>query len=181
MNYLGINVGHGASASLMVNGEVIIAAQEERFTKIKNFSGYPKKSIDFILKYLKEKKLKVHIAAFTTIKDKAIYYKYPFNHLFSIKDYQDHYENFFNKKTKKNENYLKKLSGKEDLYLSYNNLSKKKLNSYSHFQKMQKNFLIEQSKNTIDKIIFIDHHTCHAHYAFYSQSEKKKLCNSYFR
>jgi len=174
MNYLGINVGHGASASLMVNGEVIIAAQEERFTKIKNFSGYPKKSIDFILKYLKEKKLKVHIAAFTTIKDKAIYYKYPFNHLFSIKDYQDHYENFFNKKTKKNENYLKKLSGKEDLYLSYNNLSKKKLNSYSHFQKMQKNFLIEQSKNTIDKIIFIDHHTCHAHYAFYSQSEKKK-------
>ena len=39
---------------------------------------------------------------------------------------------------------------------------------------MQKNFLIEQSKNTIDKIIFIDHHTYHAHYAFYSQSEKKK-------
>ena len=39
MNYLGINVGNGASASLMINGEVIIAAQEERFTKIKNFSG----------------------------------------------------------------------------------------------------------------------------------------------
>ena len=100
MNYLGINVGHGASASLMINGEIVIAAQEERFTKIKNFSGYPKKSIDFCLKYLKEKKLRVDIAAFATIKHSVFYYKYPFNHFFKIKDYQDHYENFFNKKSK---------------------------------------------------------------------------------
>jgi carbamoyltransferase len=79
-----------------------------------------------------------------------------------------------NQKSKmKNENYLKKLSGKEDLYLPYNKLSKKNLNSNSYFQKMLKNFLNKQSQNTIDKIIFIDHHTCHAHYAFYSQSEKK--------
>ncbi len=87
-----------------------------------------------------------------------------------------------NQKSKmKNENYLKKLSGKEDLYLPYNKLSKKNLNSNSYFQKMLKNFLNKQSQNTIDKIIFIDHHTCHAHYAFYSQSEKKKLCNNNFR
>ena len=34
--YLGINVSHGASASLMVNGEIILAFQEERFNKIKS-------------------------------------------------------------------------------------------------------------------------------------------------
>ena len=33
--YLGINVSHGASASLMVNGTITAAVQEERFNKIK--------------------------------------------------------------------------------------------------------------------------------------------------
>ena len=31
--YLGINVSHGASASLMINGEIVLAFQEERFNK----------------------------------------------------------------------------------------------------------------------------------------------------
>ena len=35
--YLGINVSHGASASLMINGEIVLAFQEERFNKIKIF------------------------------------------------------------------------------------------------------------------------------------------------
>ena len=55
MIYLGINTSHGASASLMVNGKIIISIQEERLTNIKNFHGYPKKSIDFCLKYIKKK------------------------------------------------------------------------------------------------------------------------------
>ena len=35
--FLGIHVGHNASTSLMINGEVIFALQEERFTEQKNF------------------------------------------------------------------------------------------------------------------------------------------------
>jgi len=34
MLYLGINVSHNASATLMLNGEIIVAIQEERLTKI---------------------------------------------------------------------------------------------------------------------------------------------------
>ena len=37
MIFLGINISHNASAALMVNGEIIIAVQEERFTGIKKF------------------------------------------------------------------------------------------------------------------------------------------------
>ena len=37
--YLGINVSHGASAALMINGTIVVAVQEERFNKIKNFNG----------------------------------------------------------------------------------------------------------------------------------------------
>ena len=58
MIYLGINVSHNASAALMVDGEIVIAVQEERFTKKKNFQGYPKKSIDYCINYVKKKKRK---------------------------------------------------------------------------------------------------------------------------
>ena len=44
--FLGINVSHGASAALLINGKIVLAAQEERFNKVKNFVGYPKKSIE---------------------------------------------------------------------------------------------------------------------------------------
>ena len=38
--YLGINVSHGASAALMIDDTIVAAVQEERFNKIKNFSGF---------------------------------------------------------------------------------------------------------------------------------------------
>ena len=57
MVYLGINVSHGASAALMINGKIEIVFQEERITKIKNFNGYPKRSIDCCVAYAAERKL----------------------------------------------------------------------------------------------------------------------------
>ena len=50
MYFLGIHDGHNASAALMKDGEIIDAIQEERFNKIKNFGGFPEKSIEYILK-----------------------------------------------------------------------------------------------------------------------------------
>ena len=45
--FLGIHVGHNASAALMVNGEIKFALQEERFTNQKNFMGFPEKSLKY--------------------------------------------------------------------------------------------------------------------------------------
>jgi carbamoyltransferase len=49
MYILGVHVGHESSAALLRHGAVIGAAQEERFTRIKNYSGYPNESIKFLL------------------------------------------------------------------------------------------------------------------------------------
>lgn len=46
---LGIHDGHDASAALMIDGEIVAAAQEERFSGLKGDYGYPKKSVDFCL------------------------------------------------------------------------------------------------------------------------------------
>ena len=91
MIFLGMNVNHNASAALMINGEVIFAFQEERFTNIKNFTGYPKQSIDYCLKYIKEKKLTIDIAGFTTVEQVIFPLKYPVTHYFNIEDYHNYY------------------------------------------------------------------------------------------
>ena len=51
MNILGINVYHAdTSACLIKNGNLIAASEEERFTRIKHYSGFPVNSIKFCLK-----------------------------------------------------------------------------------------------------------------------------------
>lgn len=47
---LGINGSVRASAALLKNGEIVAAALEERFTRIKNQAGFPKNAIAYCLK-----------------------------------------------------------------------------------------------------------------------------------
>jgi len=50
MIILGINAYHGdSSACILKNGKLIAAAEEERFTRIKHWAGFPKNSIQFCL------------------------------------------------------------------------------------------------------------------------------------
>jgi carbamoyltransferase len=51
MNILGINAYHGdASASLLQNGQLVAAVEEERFTRVKHWAGFPTESIRYCLK-----------------------------------------------------------------------------------------------------------------------------------
>ena len=85
--YLGICVSHGASAALMVDGKVILAYQEERFNKIKNFVGYPKQSVSKCIEYVNQNNLIIDEAGFTTINLPVFPYKYPLDNYFSIEIY----------------------------------------------------------------------------------------------
>ena len=51
MNILGINLFHADTSTCIVkNGIVVAAVEEERFSRIKHFSGFPKNSIKYCLK-----------------------------------------------------------------------------------------------------------------------------------
>ena len=39
---------HDSAAALIIDGEIIAAAQEERFTRVKHDPGYPKNAIDYV-------------------------------------------------------------------------------------------------------------------------------------
>ena len=42
---------HDSAACILVNGEIIAAAQEERFTRKKHDPSYPENAINFVLKF----------------------------------------------------------------------------------------------------------------------------------
>ena len=42
---------HDSAASLLIDGEIVAAAQEERFTRKKHDPGYPYNAIEFVLNY----------------------------------------------------------------------------------------------------------------------------------
>ena len=42
---------HDSAACLIVNGKIIAAAQEERFTRKKHDASYPKNAVEFVLNY----------------------------------------------------------------------------------------------------------------------------------
>lgn len=70
MYILGISAYyHDSSAALIKNGEIIAAAQEERFTEIKNDSSFPVNAIKFCLQFAK-------ISAASL--DAIVYYEKPF-------------------------------------------------------------------------------------------------------
>ena len=50
MNILGINAYHGdASASLLIDGQLVSAVEEERFNRIKHWAGFPARSVQYCL------------------------------------------------------------------------------------------------------------------------------------
>ena len=60
---------HDSAATLLKNGEIIAAAQEERFTRKKHDSSFPVNSIEFLLDYSKIKIQDI---------DSIVFYEKPF-------------------------------------------------------------------------------------------------------
>ena len=179
MIILGVNISHNSSACLMIDGELKLAIQEERIVRKKNFTGYPKKSINFCLNYLKEKNIKADYAVLTTQFLPAFSYKIPINHFFTIKDYQDFYGEKFYKKKLKNENvenYIKELIKKNsnvyNLYVDYKKFNHK--NIFNNCNDLNLEYLKKQTKKYVKSYSVLDHHTCHAYYALYGLEMPKK-------
>ena len=60
---------HDSAACILKNGEIVAAAQEERFTRKKHDSSYPKNAVNFVLDYAKLKLSEV---------DQVVFFEKPF-------------------------------------------------------------------------------------------------------
>ena len=50
MKILGLNLGHDSSSALFINGDVVAACEQERYSKLKHTRQFPKEAIYDCLK-----------------------------------------------------------------------------------------------------------------------------------
>ena len=104
---LGVSFGfHDSAVCLVQNGKVISAVEEERFTRIKHFTGFPINSINFCLK---ENKLSLDDIDFVSVNHNK---SYNFKHrlFFGLK-------NFYKRQTL---NRIKSLFSKANIHYFFN-------------------------------------------------------------
>jgi len=132
---------HDSAAAIIVDGEIIAAAQEERFTRKKHDASYPKNAINYVLK---EASLKLNEV------DDIVFYEKPF-----LK-----FERLLETYVGSSPSGFKSFSTSMPLWLSEKLFQKKML--FDALKEQDNNF------NDIKKINFSEHHLSHAASAFFS-------------
>ena len=207
MIILTMHDGHNASAALMINGKIELAVQEERFNQIKNFTGYPYQSIKYCLKFLKKKNLKINKAGITSVFNNPYGNKIKmFNNFrpedfinwwrtkveFNYFDEKKKSKNFFSQNNSKRRSkftieYLSKIKNKyknKPEYYNFNFLNSKNIHKPNvealKFKEERLRLFSNQIGINKKDIEFIDHHSCHAYYGYFSSdlNGKKALVST---
>ena len=170
MIVLGLHDNHNASATLLVDGEVVAVAQEERFTRIKMDSGFPKNAIDALKRNYPQEFRKIDRVAVGCVDQSFIDFatkRYP---SFKIKDFLIEEERF----------WLPKMNGAKPDYLQvmreYVDFSKchypldqiKNIYDVNELREVRKGYIANYLEILENKIEFVDHHASHANHAYYS-------------
>src|SRR3989344_5998559 len=139
---------HDSSISIIKDGEILFAAQEERYTRIKNDSSFPELALQAGLGYLKILPHQV---------DAIVFYEKPFLKFERI------LETYLNYAPRGFLSFLKSMPPwiKEKLF-------QKKIIAKKLIQ-------MKFSKDIINRIYFSDHHLSHAASAFYQSPFQKAL------
>ena len=185
---IGINWEQNSSACLMINGEIIGACSEERFSRIKNDERYPKKSIDWLLKKFSIKKKEISAVCFISKIWAPGYILTRHYTTFSMDDYIYEQKNIWYPRIyeKKSISQIKVFKDKLDLNQFpgkkfWNKIVKKFEKTTDHVSNKD-NIIIGQKirsdvagihlKISKEKIHFIDHSFGHACYAYFASRKK---------
>lgn len=176
MIILGIHDGHNATASLLKDGEVVACASEERFSRIKNDLGYPVKAINQILSECNIKPEEIDLVALCTKEHDPWSTIEKREALFTIKDYVSEMHEYWKPLLFENRttNFHERLMDDPRFKLKdsiYNvELLKKtpKENLVKVFNDERVRIIVDHLKIPKEKIHMVDHHTAHAHYAYFA-------------
>ena len=131
---------HDSAATILVDGKILAAAQEERFTRIKHDSSYPTNAINFVLDYANLKLSEV---------DQIIFFEKPF---LKFERLLETYVGFAPRG-------FKSFATSMPIWLKEKLFQKKLL--FNKFKEHDKGFKDQE------KIFFSDHHLSHAASAFF--------------
>lgn len=183
MVVIGIYDGHNASVALSKDGLIVCAVQEERFTKRKNETGFPRKALRYLLDTYDLSNENVDLVAVSTIERNDINnILYPIDAVFSVEDYIRMMDEYWKPKLA-GESYVKDYA---EQYFKKNAINEELFYSIpDHFYELEgeelQSEMIRITTRDIakfmavdeQKIQFYDHHTCHAMYAYFANPNKK--------
>jgi carbamoyltransferase len=178
MNILGLTLGQVSTAAILIDDKVMACVSEERFSRSKGDESYPKKSIDYVLESagIKGCELdKVVIAGLSlnlTANLVRTYSNWDIkDHVRQMKEYwypvlyenkQINYLELFKEKIDLEQypgTWEKLIQGTEGYFLA---------DDWPKYQTFLYELLASHLGITTDKIICLDHHTCHAAYAYWA-------------
>ncbi|MFH1593928.1 MAG: carbamoyltransferase C-terminal domain-containing protein [Candidatus Omnitrophota bacterium] len=181
MIILGIYDDHNASCCLYRDSRIVYAAQEERFTREKNQSGFPKRAIEHCLQSMDIKVRDLDYVVFSTVNHDPFWIN-SFTHRFTVNDYiEEQYKywrpvlyggrksNFFAKRIEKNltDKILKRYSKKHYKIANARDSSRGNRNVVPFYQSLRKEQFCTHFGYHAN-ILFCDHHMAHAAYAYWA-------------
>ncbi len=177
MKILGIHDGHNASASLMVDGKVILALGEERLSRNKHQYGFPQRSINKILNICNLSTKEIDKVAMSTKTLPPRYFLTQRNSNFSVSDYWKEQNEYWypllikGEKTKYTEIFKKYINYETfpyDLKLIKNE------DDDEGMWRARKKHLCEVLNFDSNNLDVFDHHKSHAAYGYCTSSLYKK-------
>lgn len=177
MIILAINEDHNATAALVKDGKVLYCASEERITRSKNDIGYPFQTIAEALKETNIKPNQIDYIVYTGHSLNPVDLKIKRTTRFSIPDYiqeMDEYwkpvliekkpSSFWDKMIKKS-----RFNNPDTEYYNFDFLKTIPKEKWEKaFNKERVNVVVKQLGIDPKKVLFVNHHKCHAYYAYYA-------------
>jgi len=180
MNILGLCIGESCCAALMIDGEIVAAAHEERFTRKKLYSGFPSRSIEYCLTHAGLKIDKIDKFAVMNLRSPGLKYAIVQRwNSFSAKDYirEEHEYWYPMLYESKDVNYLQVFEDKIDFStfpgefnkIFYEEL-KGKGDNPAHLSQELRTKLIQMYYPSVltSQVEYFDHHLTHLFYGYYA-------------
>lgn len=189
MILIGINWEQNSSASIFINGKLLGAISEERFSRVKNDERYPKNAINYLLKKNKIKKVQVNKVVFVSKDWAPSWILCRHYSSFSIKDYIKEQNLIWWPKIyeKKEVSPLEVFSNKLDLdqypgkafwkntILKYEGtMAHPSQKNLSELGRKVRRIVVKKHLGDSVKIYFSDHSDSHTSYAYFSQENRNE-------
>jgi carbamoyltransferase len=180
---LGIHEAHDASTALMVDGEIVAAAQKERFTSLKCDYGYSEEAVNFCLKQAGIQPSQIDEVVLCSQKWNPVLTRIKRNANFSVDDWVKEQNEYWKPKfyQGKEVRYYDLFKDREDFVYDRTYPIDHLLKGFWDDEEMKE--LVQIRKDTIagklgistDKISLITHEDCHTFYAYFGSPMRGKV------
>jgi carbamoyltransferase len=184
MKILGIVWGENSTAALMIDGKIVAAVSEERFSRVKNDERYPKKAIEYVLNGSGLSSKEIDVVAFMGVMWGLTYELTRSYSKFTVEDRIKEQNEYWYPMLYKGERPkylkvfkdnldLKQYPGNWDHVINYVNSMKDtgrvaNERNAQFFQNFRRSVVSRHLGIDKSKVMFVDHSTGHAMYAYFA-------------